>query len=43
MVDGRLWIEAAPRHEGAPQMEVVLWWEDAPQLEVEFLEFENQT
>jgi hypothetical protein len=42
-VDGRLRIEAAPQHEGALQMEVVLQWEDAPQLEVEFLEFENQT
>jgi hypothetical protein len=43
MVDSRLQIEATPQHEGAPQMEVVLRWEDAPQLEVEFPEFENQT
>jgi hypothetical protein len=43
MVDGRLRIEVSPQHEGALRMEVVLRWEDAPQLEVEFLEFENQT
>ena len=43
MVDGRLRIEAAPQHEGALQMEVVLRWEDSPQLEVEFPEFENHT
>jgi hypothetical protein len=41
-VDGRLRIEAAPQHKGALQMEIVLRWEDAPQLEVEFPEFENQ-
>jgi hypothetical protein len=43
MVDGRLQIETAPQHEGVLQMEVVLRWEDAPQLEVEFPEFGNQT
>jgi hypothetical protein len=42
-VDGKLQIEASPQHEGALQMEFVLQWEDAPHLEVEFLEFENQT
>ena len=31
VVDGRLRIETAPQHEGAPRMEFVLWWEDAPQ------------
>ena len=31
VVDGVLRIEAAPQHEGAPRMEFVLWWEDAPQ------------
>jgi hypothetical protein len=40
-IDGKLQIEAGPQHEGALQMEVVLWWEDAPQLEVEFPKFEN--
>jgi hypothetical protein len=42
-VDGMLHIEVAPQHEGALQMEVVLRWEDAPKIEVEFLVFGNQT
>ena len=43
MVDGVLRIEAAPQHEGTPQMEFFLPWEDAPQLEVEFPGFEGQS
>jgi hypothetical protein len=31
VVDGVLRIKAAPLHEGAPRMEFVLQWEDAPQ------------
>jgi hypothetical protein len=31
VVDGGLRIEAAPQHEGVPQMEFVLRWEDALQ------------
>ena len=31
VVDGRLRIEVATQHEGAPRMEFVLRWEDAPQ------------
>ena len=42
MVDGRLRIEAAPQHEGAPQMVFSLRWEGAPQFEAEFPEFECQ-
>ena len=42
VVDGRLRIEVAPQHEGAPRMGFVLRWEDAPQLEVEFPGFEGQ-
>ena len=42
-VDGGLQFEAAPQHEGALQMEIFLRWEDAPQLEVGFPEFGNQT
>jgi hypothetical protein len=42
MVDGRLQIEVSSQHEGALQMEFVLQWEDAPQLEVEFPKFGNQ-
>ena len=30
VVDGGLRLEVAPQHEGAPRMEFVLWWEDAP-------------
>ena len=43
VVDGGLRLEVAPQHEGAPRMEFVLRWEDAPQLEVEFPGFEGQT
>jgi hypothetical protein len=31
VVDGVLWIKGAPLHEGAPRMEFVLRWDDAPQ------------
>jgi hypothetical protein len=31
VVDGILRIEATPQHEGAPRMEFVLQWKDAPQ------------
>ena len=42
VVDGGLRLEVSPQHEGAPRMEFVLRWEDAPQFEVEFLGFEGQ-
>jgi hypothetical protein len=41
VVDGGLRLEVAPQHEGAPRMEFVLRWEDAPQFEVEFPRFEG--